>query len=123
LKHWITSDDERKRALLARLSEEGRELLLFCEELPAQPARSSALRPGVWGRTPPHDNDELERCLYEGNWQAISPALLDYQPFDTFRASAERINGVMQGLGLSILIDAFHDDIEWKISEASPETT
>ena len=66
---------------------------------------------------PPYDYETLEKWLYTGNWQAISPGNKDYQPFDTFKTEIDDIEQRMKEAKAEIVIDSFHDDIEWNVIE------
>ena len=66
---------------------------------------------------PPYDHETLEKWLYVGNRQAISPGNKDYRPFSTFKAKNSDIEQRMKEANAKIIIDSFHDDIEWNVIE------
>jgi hypothetical protein len=113
----VITKDEDKRALISRLSRAHAELALFCEELAEPPPGSKELRNGVVVIPPPYDFDELEKSWSYGNWNLISPAKTHYEPLNTFKLADSEIAQAMRFHGLSLIIDSFHDNIEWKVHE------
>lgn len=113
----IITKDQDRRAVLQKLSAAGEDLALFCEDFEATTPRAKRVRAGVATLSAPFNFDELERCWYCGNWNLIAPAKTDFEPLDTFRQSDAQIAHVMQLHGLVVLVDSFHDNIEWKVHE------
>ena len=113
----IITKDKDKRALISRLSEAGAELALFYDDVPETLPRNTEVRDGVAIIPAPYDFDELEKFWNYGNWNLISPAKTDYKPLNTFKLSDSEIAQAMSLRGLSLIIDSFHDNIEWKVHE------
>lgn len=73
---------------------------------------------GTW-QVPPHETARhlLESFLEPGNWSlylapyAIDPDLLP----DTFRADLGEVARFVEGHGIPVLLDAWHDNDEWRI--------
>lgn len=112
----ITKDSERA-ALLKRLSDEGVSLMFFYEEAPPASIPHEAVGDEVWLIHPPYGHDQLEKWLYLGNWQAISPGNRAYRPFNSFKSDAAEIAVRLREAGVKLLIDSFHDDREWHVIE------
>ena len=113
----VITKDKDKRALISRLSGAHAELALFCDDLAEVPPRAKELREGVVVISPPYDFDELEKSWHYGNWNLISPVKTDYEPRNTFKLSDSEIVQAMRLHGISLIIDSFHDNIEWKVHE------
>lgn len=113
----VITRDKDKRALISKLSEAHAELALFYDDLPEAPPYVNLVQDGVAIIPAPYDYDELEKWWYYGNWNLISPAKTDFEAFNTFKHSDAEIAKVMRLHGLSMIIDSFHDDIEWKVHE------
>ena len=113
----VITKDKDKRAVISRLSEAHAQLALFYDGLPQTLPSNIAVQDGVAIISAPYDFDELEKLWDYGNWNLISPAKTDYHPLDTFRISDSEIAQAMSLHGLSIIIDSFHDNIEWKVNE------
>ena len=113
----VITKDKDKRALISRLSEAGAELALFYDDLPETLPRNTEVREGVAIISAPYDFDELEKLWAYGNWNLISPVKTDYEPLNTFKLSDSEIAQAMSLHGLSLVIDSFHDNIEWKVHE------
>ena len=114
--HIITRDED-KRELIERLSNEGADLALFCDDLAEALPNSIEARESVSIVRAPYNFDELERSWYYGNWCLIHPANIDFSPIDTFRSPSAKIDQAMRSYGVTLLIDSFHDNIEWKVHE------
>src|SRR5260370_32767134 len=106
-----------KKVLISRLSSEKRPLMIFYEDPPGPDLTCERVSDSIKLIRPPYDYGTLEKWLYLGNWQAIFPPNRDYQPFDTFRTDESVIEQRMKQGKVEIIIDSFHDDIEWKVIE------
>ena len=113
----IMKGESEKRALIGRLSDEKRTLMFFYEEPCREEVPHESVSEYITLIHPPYDYDNLEKWLYRGNWQAISPANSNYQPFNTFKTSGTEIGQIMEEFQLKLIIDSFHDDIEWNVIE------
>jgi hypothetical protein len=109
--------EAKKRALIERLSIENSELAVYFEEEPDGTFSYRSIQPGLIVIMPPYDFDALNRWWYYGNWQAIAPVDPGYKPFDTFRSTDAQIAHKLETHTVSIIIDSFHDDTEWKVIE------
>ena len=107
----------QKQALIRRLSDAQCTLLIFCDEPPGAGIQPVVAGPQKYLLPPPYDLDRLQARLYAGNWQAIHPPNAAFAPVDTFRLGGAELEAVMQGAGLTLIIDSFHDDIEWNVVE------
>jgi hypothetical protein len=115
----VITKDKEKRALISKLSEAHAELALFYDDLQEPLPRAKQIRHGVAVMFAPYDFDELEKSWKYGNWNLIAPANTAYAFLDTFRLSDSEIAHAMQLHGLSLILDSFHDNIEWKVNENS----
>lgn len=113
----ILKKDSEKQALIRRLSDEGRTLMFFYEEEPGEDVPHERVSASITEVHPPYDYETLEKWLYLGNWQAIFPSNKNYRPFNTFRSSAADTEQRMQQAKIKLIVDSFHDDIEWKVIE------
>ena len=113
----ILKRDFEKRELIGRLSNERCSLMFFCEDAPGEDVLHEPAGESITVIHPPYDYETLEKWLYPGNWQAIFPANKDYRPLDTFNVSDSDIECRMNEAKLSLVIDSFHDDIEWNVIE------
>ena len=113
----VITHNADKRDLIRRLSEQGLDFALFFDDIPDGLNLITKLDEGVAVVSAPYDFDSLEKIWYSGNWHLVVPAKADFHPKDTFKMSETEINQLMQGSGLSIIVDSFHDNSEWKISE------
>lgn len=115
MKAKILKKKSEKEALLDHLSKNGCSLMFFYEETPENDELYESVGESITLVHPPYDYKTLGKWLYMGNWQAISPANKDYQPFNTFKASDFDIERRMKEAKLKIIIDSFPDDIEWNV--------
>ena len=113
----ILRKESEKQKLINHLSSEKYTLMFFYEEAPGDNVPHECMCENITLVHPPYDYEALEKWLYLGNWQAISPANKDYQPFNTFKATEPEIEKRMTEAKLNIIIDSFHDDIEWNVIE------
>jgi hypothetical protein len=109
--------ETKKRALIERLSADKTELAVYFDEEPNGAFACRVVEPGLIVIIPPYDFDALDRWWYYGNWQAIAPVDPGYEPFDTFRSTDAQIERKLEMHKVSIIIDSFHDDTEWKVIE------
>ena len=112
-------DDKTKRNLIEELSQKGHPLLFFYDELPSDYLKGD-IKVDAAGKyryivNPPYSYDVLERWLYLGNWQAVYPPKTEFIGVDTFRKSVQDVEKQMHQYGVLILIDSFHDDIDWNV--------
>ena len=117
MKSRVLKKDKLKRELINALSTQDAELIIFYDDFPELPNNITAIRDGVARITSPYDYDALEKWWYYGNWLLISPYNPEFEPFNTFRSSDEEISRVMEAHNVALIIDSFHDDIEWKVHE------
>ena len=113
----ILERESDKKALINRLSNGKRSLMVFCEEPPEPNLTFERVSESITLIHPPYDYGTLEKWLYLGNWQAIFPPNKDYQPFDTFRTDESVIEQRMKQGKIEMIIDSFHDNIEWNVIE------
>jgi hypothetical protein len=113
----ILKKEADKQSLLRRLSAEQCRLMIFYEDVPPDHIPHEKAGECVFLLHPPYNYKVLEQWLYLGNWQAIFPANKNYQSFDTFRTEDFEIERKMRTANIALIIDSFHDDIEWKLSE------
>ncbi len=111
----IISKDQDKRELIQDLSSQGSEVALYMDDLCNVPSRSKLVREGLVIIKSPLDFEELEKAWYYGNWSLTCPAVTDYSPLNTFVQPDEVVADKMRGLGLSVIIDSFHDNTDWKV--------
>ncbi len=109
--------DQEKRALIKRLSDQKVSLMFFYEEEPGESVPHERVDEFITFIHPPYDYETLEKWLYLGNWQAISPGNNAYRPFNTFKSENSEIEQRMKEFKAKIIIDSFHDDIEWNVIE------
>lgn len=109
--------ESEKRELIEHLSSEKCPLMFFYEEAPGDDVPYESVSECITLVHPPYDYETLEKWLYLGNWQAIFPANEDYQPFNTFKAKDTELEKRITEAKLKIIIDSFHDDIEWNVIE------
>lgn len=67
--------------------------------------------------SPPYSYETLEKWLHLGNWQAIFPGNASFKPFNTFKTKDVDIENRMKEANVKIIVDSFHDDIEWNFIE------
>lgn len=113
----VLSKDSEKRALIRRLSEQELSLLFFYEEELGETVPHERVGECITLVHPPYDYGTLGKWLYLGNWHAIVPANQDYQPFNTCKAKEAEIEKRMSEAKLTLIIDSFHDNIEWNVIE------
>lgn len=114
----LLKKDVEKRALLNRLSTAGAALMFFYEEEPGEHIRHDRVSTSVALVHSPYDYETLEKWLYLGNWQAVFPRSMNYEPFNSFKATLAEVERRMRAANITLLIDSFHDDIEWNVFEA-----
>jgi hypothetical protein len=68
---------------------------------------------------PPYDYAVLEEWLHLGNWHAILPGNQNFRPFNTFKTKVSIIERKMTEASIKLIIDSFHDDIEWNVIEVT----
>ena len=113
--------DERQCRVLVALRQLGWPVFLHTSEVPMD-----AELPGSWGHAAretfsvPREVESrrlLDSLLLPGNWQlylaseAVDPSSLP----DLFRGSLADAFAIVEGLGVPALVDAFHDNTEWRI--------
>ena len=113
--------DERQRRVLAAIRELGWPVFLCISESP--PLEEL---PGSWGHAAretwavPRDVDSsllMDSFLYVGNWrlyaalEAVDPTALP----DLFGGSLSDAFSIVEGSGIPALVDAFHDNSEWRV--------
>lgn len=113
----ILKNEADKRALIARLSGQQRSLMFYYDEIPDECLLHEKLGDSIYLIHPPYDYDSLNKWLYLGNWQAIFPGRPDFQPLNTFKANDSEIALHMKHAQIHLIIDSFHDNIEWKVIE------
>ena len=113
----ILTREAEKQALIGRLSNDNYVLMIFYEEPPGDDIRHESVSKFITLIHPPYDYKKLKKWLYLGNWHAIFPANEHYQPFNTFKANGPEIEQTMKESQLKLVIDSFHDDIEWNVIE------
>ncbi len=113
----ILKRDAEKQTLIRRLSDEGRTLMFFSEEEPGDEVPHERVSESITVVHPPYEYETLAKWLYLGNWQAIFPGNKDYQPFNTFKSRASDLEKRMKEAKLTLIVDSFHDDIEWNVIE------
>jgi hypothetical protein len=117
----ILKKETDKEALIRRLSAEQCSLMVFYEETPPAHIAHQKLNEFIFLLHPPYDYQILEQWLYIGNWQAIFPPNENYKFFNTFRTKNVEIKQRMLVDNISLIIDSFHDNIEWNVIELLPE--
>ena len=110
-----TKSEDEKARLIRSLSNAGVSLTIGFDEPIDVDLKHEINSNGTVTVFPPYDYATLEKWLYTGNWLAYHPNNIDFKGFDIFRASDDIIATQMNEFGFTILIDSFHDDIEWKI--------
>jgi hypothetical protein len=113
----IVTREAEKQALIDRLSNDNCALMIFYEEAPDDDIADESVSEFITLIHPPYDYKKLKKWLYLGNWHAIFPANQSYQPFNTFKANGLDIEQTMKESKLKLIIDSFHDDIEWNVIE------
>jgi hypothetical protein len=111
----VLTKDAEKKALINVLSNRNWPLMFFYEEEPGASVLHERVGEFITVVHPPYDYETLEKWLYLGNWQAIFPANKDYEPFNTFKAKAWEIEKRMSDAKLRLIIDSFHDNIDWNV--------
>ena len=111
----ILTTESDKQALLDQLSGAGYALMFFYDEAPDNNVPHEKIAPAITLIQPPYSYARLEKWLRLGNWQAIFPGNKDYKPFDTFKTPAHDIETRMKEAGVKLIIDSFHDNIEWNV--------
>ena len=91
--------------------------MFFFEEEPGKDVPHERVSESITLVTPPYNYEMLEKWLYPGNWQAIFPGNKSYQPFNTFKAEGTEIEKRMKAANIRLIVDSFHDDIEWNVIE------
>ncbi len=91
--------------------------MFFYEETPGEDLPHEKVAESVVLLHPPYNYETLEKWLYLGNWQAIFPGNREYQPFNTFKTKDLEIERRMRDAKVTLIIDSFHDDIEWNVIE------
>lgn len=117
MKTRILKKDSEKKALITRLSNERRSLMFFYKEAAGKDLRYEKVSESITIIHPSYDYETLEKWLYIGNWQAIYPGCKDFKPFNTFKTKRRDIEQKMKEAKLLLIIDSFHDDIEWNVIE------
>ena len=117
MKSHIVKKDRAKRALINRLSAAKVKLKIYFEDLDEGPSFVELTKPGIANILPPYDYDELESWWYVGNWILVAPNTATIDPVNCFRMSDRELSQLMESQQVSLLIDCFHDDIEWKVCE------
>ena len=64
---------------------------------------------------PPYSYRLLKGWLAYGGWRVSIPSDREIPVFDTFREDDSKIIETLDEIGVEILIDSFHDNIEWKV--------
>lgn len=117
MKHRHLSQDAEKKTLIDGLSAVGTELVIFFDEMPDRPDCVQLRSEKVGVIVAPYDYERLEEWWYYGNWLVVSPAVTGFEPLDTFRSTLREVTDAMRASGVSLLIDCFHDDVEWNVYE------
>jgi len=112
----ITKDSE-KAALIRRLSDQGISLMVFYDDAPPASISHDTVNSYTWLVHAPYEYEQLEKWLYPGNWQAIHPGNPSYRPFNSFKTKTAELDALLREAGIKLLIDSFHDDIEWNVIE------
>lgn len=106
-----------KQELIDKLSAQNITLMFFYDEDPEDKLSYEKVGEDIYLIHPPYYYKTLKNWLYLGNWQAVVPSNTQYKPFDTFRTKEKEIEKQMDAFGISLIIDSFHDNIEWKVIE------
>lgn len=119
LTYEIFSPPESERSpLFQKLSDSGKELTLRYDE---EPIDYNGIENVAIQQTgshehlirPPFTYDFLSDWLSFGNWTAFTPAVKGLPNIDSFRKEEEALN-LLSEFGIEVLIDSFHDDVNWK---------
>lgn len=117
MKKKIIKNESEKILLFNRLSNDNISLMFFFDEIPDKEIHHEILAGNIFLVHPPFDYNILQKWLYPGNWQAIYPANAAYKPINTFKMKSSDIENTMNSYSLDLIIDSFHDNIEWCIIE------
>jgi hypothetical protein len=115
----ILTKDSDKQVLIKRLADQKMALMFFYEEEPGEGVLHEKVDEFITLVHPPYDYDTLEKGLYLGNWQAVFPSHRHCKPFNTFKAKDSEIEQRMSEAKVKLVIDSFHDDINWNVIEES----
>lgn len=118
----IISVDREKRELINRLSVAKADLALFYGDFEDLPSGLTRVTQDVAIIHPPFVFDELEAFWSYGNWNLVGPARLDWRFMDTFRLGDEEIGKAMRNHKVELVVDSFHDNIEWRVCEVTLST-
>ena len=119
-----TKNDKEKSQLINGFSMKNYSLMIFFDEPPNDFLKKEIsngkiniekIEDGVFKVKPPYTYELLTKWLYYGNWQAIYPPKNNFQGMDTFRKKEEDVKNHLMASGIEMLIDSFHDDIEWNV--------
>jgi len=117
-KRTITYHRE-KAEFISNVSQENREMLFLYDEDPRdylpEEIRLQRFDQRKYIIYPPYSYEPLMKWLQPGNWQAVSPAIESYAFVDSFRSSYESIQNHLENHRVELMIDSFHDDIEWNV--------
>jgi hypothetical protein len=119
MRRTILKSDSEKRVLVRRLSDQKCSLMFFYDESPENTLPHEKVSDNITIIHPPYEYDVLEKWLYLGNWHAIFPSNAKYEPFNTFKTKDFEIEQRLEESKIKLLIDSFHDDIEWNVIEAT----
>ncbi len=117
LKKNILKKEVAKRELFQRLSKGRCSLLFFYDEEPEGDFSFENIAQFKTVVNPPYSYLTLEKWLYSGNWLAIYPAIREFTFVNTFKTPLSEVHEIMTKHGVNILIDSFHDDVEWNVYE------
>ncbi|NJA06743.1 hypothetical protein HC024_13585 [Methylococcaceae bacterium WWC4] len=117
MKARVLTKDSEKQALIKCLSDRNVSLMFFYEEELGEGTPHEKAGKFITLVRPPYNYGQFEKWLYLGNWQAIFPANKKYQPFNTFKTKGPEIEKRMNEAKVTLIIDSFHDDIEWNVIE------
>jgi len=118
-KNRLISNDIDKKGLISSSSTEDCEIMVLYDEDPYEYLSGDIafqrIDQNKYLIQPPYSYEKLSKWLYYGNWQVVSPAISSYEFIDSFRSSPEKIQNHLNNHKVDLMIDSFHDNIEWNV--------
>ena len=105
-----------KAKILKECSDSGKHLSCYYDEEPETNIKNiRKMSDNKYLIIPPYQYDQLENWLSLGNWQIIHPDQSEYKFINTFKLSEDEIKNHIDNNQIELLIDSFHDNIEWNV--------
>ena len=118
MKIYSVVHEKDMQELIQGLSEGNNKLIIKYDEFEDAPKCVKKITKDSGELLPPYNYEQLEKWLYPGNWQIfLSNKEEISEVIYTFKSNKEEIIEYMTKNQILLLIDSFHDNVEWNVCD------